>query len=370
MLIGIDGRPFYGAAAGTGRYVAELCRQLDGLLPHARFNVYGNRAMQLPVASPRWQACGDPSPLWAQLPASAWYFIRAGRMARHDGVDLFWGGANFLPTGLPTQTPTVVTIYDLVHHLFPETMSSRHSAAYRLFFKRGLRRADRIVAISQGTADRLQQSFGVQAHAIVKPQVGGNFRRPPLTEVQSVCKKYALPSRYLLSVSTLEPRKNLPMLVHALMALAQSGQAHGLSLVLVGQRGWKNTPLLSLLNTARQAGVDITEVGFVPDADLPALYAGAAAVVMPTLYEGFGMPIMEALHCGARVLASDTPETREAGGQAAIYIAPTAPAWQTAIAQLWNQPLATAGAVMPESPPPADWHREAARLAALFRQLL
>lgn len=368
MLIGIDGRPFYGAAAGTGRYVGELCRVLDGLLPEARFKVYGNRAMQLPISSPRWEARGDTCAFWARMPASAWYFARAGRLARQDGVNLFWGSANFLPMGLAPRIPAVLTVYDMVHQLYPQTMSCRHRMAYKFFFRAGLRRANKIVAISQGTADRLQQHFAVQVHAIVKPQVGGNFHPPMPGEVQAVRSKYDLPPRYLLSVSTLEPRKNLGTLVRALVALAQSGQAQGLALVLVGQRGWKNHPLLAQLTAARQIGVTITELGYVPDADLPALYATAVAVVMPSLYEGFGMPILEALHCGATVLASDTPETREAGGQAAIYVAPTAQALQTAIGQLWCQRPAPTAA--PANIPAADWQAEGTKLATVFRQLL
>lgn len=370
MLIGIDGRPFYGAAAGTGRYVGELCRQLDSLLPQARFKVYGNRAMQLPVSSPRWEARGDPSAIWARTPANAWYFARAGRLARQDGVNLFWGGANFLPVGLPRHIPAVLTVHDVVHHLYPQTMSCKHRMAYRIFFKAGLRRARQIVANSQGTADRLWQHFGVQVQAIVKPQVGANFLPPMPDQVQSVRSKYDLPPRYLLSVSTLEPRKNLGTLVRALVALAHTGQARGLALVLVGQRGWKNNPLLAKLAAARQSGVVITELGYVPDADLPALYAAATAVVMPSLYEGFGMPILEALHCGATVLASDTPETREAGGQAAIYVPPTEQALQTAIGQIWSQSPATAVRQAQAKIPAADWHAEAAKLATLFRQLL
>lgn len=369
MLIGIDGRPFYGPAAGTGRYVGELCRQLDGLLPHARFKVYGNRDMQLPIHSPRWEARGDSSALWSRLPPSAWYFARAGRLAQQDGVNLFWGSANFLPLGLGPHVPAVLTVYDMVHHLYPHTMSCRHRMAYSLFFRSGLRRANRIIAISQGTADHLREHFGVSAHDIVKPQVGENFHRPRLEEINAVRSRYGLPAHFLLSVSTLEPRKNLGTLVHALVALAQSGRAPDLALVLVGQRGWKNTPLLAQLAAARQSGVAIIETGYVPNADLPSLYAAATCVVMPSLYEGFGMPILEALHCGATVLASDTPETREAGGQAANYTAPTERDLQAAIGQLWSQRSAVSPSACSHRIPPANWRHEAAKMATLFRQL-
>lgn len=371
MLIGIDGRAFYGPAAGTGRYVGELCRQLDSLLPAARFRVYANQQIQLPVSSVRWEQGFDPSPIWAKLPPSVWYFCRAGHLAGMDRVDVFWGSANFLPLGLPMHIPTVLTLYDMVHRLYPETMSFRNRMAYLLFFQRGLQRAHRRVAISEGTARRLKQHYGLPVHAIVKPQVDAQFHHATPTEVQAVRTRHALPHRYLLSVSTLEPRKNLSTLVEALADLAQSGQAYGLTLVLVGQRGWKNDRLVAQMRAACECGVAILELGYVPDADLPALYAGAVAVVMPSLYEGFGMPILEALHCGASVIASDTPETREAGGEAAQYVLPGVPALRSAIALCWSSDIAT-----PAVPahtcalPPADWRVEAANLASLFRGLV
>lgn len=370
MLIGIDGRPFYGPAAGTGRYVRELCRQLDALLPEARFRVYANRPVVLPVSSPRWEQVSDPSSLCANMPSSAWYFARAGRLADKDGVDVFWGSANFLPQGLPADMPAVLTLYDMVHLLYPETMSFRNRLAYRLFFREGLHRAQRRVAISCGTAHRLQYHYGLHVHAIVTPQADAHFRPPLPSQVQAVHSRHDLPARYLLSVSTLEPRKNLGALIHALTELAQAGQASGLALVLVGQRGWKNAALLNQMNAARQYGVVILELGYVADADLPALYAGAVAVIMPSLYEGFGMPILEALHCGARVIASDTPETREAGGDAAHYIAPTVPALRAAIAALWIAGEASGShRASAQSIPSADWQAQATKLAQLFREL-
>lgn len=370
MLIGIDGRPFYGATAGTGRYVTELCRALDTLFPQATFHIYANRPVSLPVSSPRWQVRSDDSPLWGKLPPGAWYFARAGRLAARDKVNLFWGCANFLPLGLPPHIPAVLTVYDLVFHLYPHTMSFRHRLAYTVFFQSSLRRANAIVAISQGTAARLKQAYGVPVQGVVKPQASPWFRQPEPTSICSVRSKYGLPARYLLSVSTLEPRKNLIGLVQALQSLSLGLQAQGLTLVLVGQRGWKNQPLLQSINTARQSGVRIIETGFIPDADLPALYAGAVAVVMPSLYEGFGMPILEALHCGATVMATDTPETREAGGHAAMYVAPGSRPLARALAQLWNGHPTKKQAVCSHHLPASNWQTEGVKLADVFKGLL
>jgi len=323
MLIGLDGRPFYGALAGTGRYVSELCKALDAALPEVRFLVYGTGPMQLPPLSERWRQRGDESSLSSRLPASLWYLARAGELAAKDGVDVFWGSANFLPLTLPASIPAVLTVYDLVFRLFPATMSWQHRLLHELFFERSLRRADCITSISQGTSDRLAALYGRSADMIIPPRAGAQFRQQDRARVEAALRQYRIDFPYFLSVSTLEPRKNLPTLVSALMALAAEGALEGTGLVLVGQQGWRSTPLVAQLDAARENGIRIVEAGYVGDEDLPALYAGAEAVVMPSLYEGFGMPVLEALRCGGRVVASDTPEIREAGGDGPIYIEPS-----------------------------------------------
>ena len=323
MLIGLDGRPFCGPLAGTGRYVSELCRVLDAALPNARFVVYANRPVSLPVNSPRWRQRFDDSAMAARLPPALWYFLRAGRLARRDGLDVFWGSANFLPLGLGDRIPSILTIYDFVFRFFPETLSYKHRMIYQLFFKRGLVHADRVVTISAGTAQRLQALYGRQADLVVRPGVASWFAPPPAEKVREVLATYGIDRPYFLSVSTLEPRKNLEALIQALLQLRTDHQLAQVALVLVGQQGWRDSRLRTQIERAKSEGLPIFQTGFVKDADLPALYAGAMAVVMPSLYEGFGMPVLEALRCGARVVSSDIPEMREAGGVGPIYIAPT-----------------------------------------------
>ena len=366
-LIGLDGRAFYGTAAGTGRYVTELCKALDVALPEARFYVYGNKPLHMPVSSPRWQWRAEPSRCWRSMPASAWFFLRSGQLASHDNLDVFWGCANFLPLNLPSRIKTVLTVYDLVFKLFPQTMGIKHRLAYQLFFRRALHSADRRVTISQGTATRLMQHFGAPTDAVVRPAVRPQFHTPPPQLVEQTRAHFGLPCRYFLSVSTLEPRKNLTAVLQAMVNLVHTGITAAPCLVLVGQRGWRNQALESMLDKSRQAGVQVIELGYVPDADLPALYAGAQAVLMPSLYEGFGMPILEALQCGARVLTSDTPETREAGGRHAIYVEPTVTGIQTGLQTLLNAP--TTNTVAPSPAPDWSWSSGGLTLAQLIRSL-
>lgn len=321
MLIGIDGRAFYGAHAGTGRYVAELCKVLDAAFPEARFLVYGNRPLDLPVVNARWQQRGDKSAL-SRLPAALWYFLWAGMLARRDRVDVFWGAANFLPLSLG-KVPAILTVYDFVYRLFPQTLNLTHRLAYRLFFKQGLRRARVIIAISQGTSDRLFELHGRNADIVIRPRVAESFQPPSADTIREAKKHYSVDFPYFLSVSTLEPRKNIESLIEAFLQMRGEGELPGAGLVLVGQQGWKDERLLDAVECAKALGVPIVLTGYVPDAWLPGLYAGADAVVMPSLYEGFGMPVLEAKCCGARIVTSDIPEIREAGGDGPIYIEPT-----------------------------------------------
>jgi glycosyltransferase involved in cell wall biosynthesis len=127
---------------------------------------------------------------------------------------------------------------------------------------------------------------------------------------------------YFLTVGTVEPRKNLPALVRAFLSLKRGGRlSPEYALVIVGGRGWRGRQLHTLLAESVTQGVHW--LGFIPDEDLAALYAGARAFVFPSLYEGFGIPVAEARACGARAVATDIPELREAGGSSGIYIEPT-----------------------------------------------
>jgi glycosyltransferase involved in cell wall biosynthesis len=138
--------------------------------------------------------------------------------------------------------------------------------------------------------------------------------------VAAVRGRYGLPGRYLLFVGTIEPRKNLTRLLHAFEPLRKEGLTD--ALVVVGKRGWLYGDFFAELERSpvREA---VILPGFVPDEHLPAVYAGAQALVFPSLYEGFGLPTLEAMACGTPVACSDTASLPEVGGDAALYFDPT-----------------------------------------------
>lgn len=319
--IGIDGRALQGARAGIGRYVFELCRAIDLLLPEAKFFVYSHIPIEMPVDSPRWISRIAPNSVLPLRKLRSFLGLKTwvGALCREDQIDAFWGSASFLPD-LPKDIRSVLTVYDLNYIMVSETM--RYSAVwqYKLFFRRDVLRADYILAISQGTSRRLADLVQCSADAIVYPAVSPAFRPRLPTDIKKCLHRYGVASPYLLAVATWEPRKNLELLLQTFLQMKERGELSGYQLVLVGGRGWKDKRLMTLTGAAKH----VLSLGYVPDMDLPLLYAGADAFVFPSIYEGFGMPVLEARASGIPIVATDIPELREAGGTDAIYVEPTA----------------------------------------------
>ncbi len=319
IRIGIDGRALQNKRAGVGRYVFELCRALDSELPEAEFFIYSQHPVEMPVQSPRWVSRVESLPWAIRLKTALWLKLRTGKLCRQDKLNAFWASTTFVPP-LPRSVNVVSTVYDLNHLIVPETMSTAGYWMARLFFSRDVRRANQVLVISKGTADRLHKLLGRQSDGVVLPSIGEQFKPQSPEDVSSVLRRFGLEKPYLLAIGTLEPRKNLELLIRVFEGLRHTATGfNDCNLVLAGGAGWKNAQLRQLLEQHQAA---VKHLGFVDDADLPALYSGALAFVFPSIYEGFGIPVLEARACGARVVASDIPEIREAGGEEGVFYAP------------------------------------------------
>ena len=287
--------------SGVGQYVFQLCRELDTLLPQAEFYVYSRLpAERLALPSARWVLRQEPRPWLRKLPSFIWLKTRGRQLCRRDRLHAFWAGRTLHPH-LGAATRTVATVHDLNHLLVPSTMERPTLWSNRLWFARDVASADVVVANSSGTAQRLRQMLQCQAQAVVTPGVGPWFR--PLTDaehgpVRGRLAVLGVRPPYLLCVGTLEPRKNVQALLAAYQQLQAQDAGFAHQLVLVGVKGWQNEALAKALQAA--PGVVIT--GFVADELLPPLYAMADLLVCPLLYEGFGMPLLEAQRCGAAVV--------------------------------------------------------------------
>lgn len=361
MRIGIDGRALQGRRTGIGRYAFELSRELDRLLPSASFFVYTPTPIEMPVWSGRWVERVDPSPLARLMKPVAWLKLAAGRLCRTDRLDAFWGANTFLPS-LPSGVRTITTVYDLNFRVVPWTMSRTHRLAHQLFFERDVTSANERIAISEGTSARLQTYFGLTVSAIVRPGVSPVFHRRERSDIRRVEAELGIGGPYFLAVGTWEPRKNLELLVRVFRELSDEGALPGHRLVLVGPPGWKDRRLRTLVQREKRGQgaekEDILPLGYTSDEILAHLYSGCQAFVFPSLYEGFGLPVAEARACGAKVIASDLPELREAGGRDTVYVPPTRDGLRQALLRVMDL---NSGPAAPEQFP--SWG-EAARVLA------
>lgn len=361
-IIAIDGRPLQGQRTGVGRYVFELCKVLEQELKDVTFYVYTNRPLNFEPFSPRWQIRLEENCILRKLKPAFWLKYFAGRLVNDDHAMLFWGSASFLPNQLNLEIQTVLTVYDLNYLLVPETMTWTHRLSFRMFFPKDVKRTQILVTISQGTSTRLYGVFSRNVDFVVPPSADpAIFHRPTNLEIKECLYKYGINGSYFLAVATHEPRKNLDQLVDAYVLLRKyDGVEETLSLVLVGGSGWKNKGLS--LKIANCSG--IRQLGFIPDADLPALYAGSIALVFPSRYEGFGMPVLEARLSGAMVIATDIPEIREAGGSDIIYTESDSHTLVEAMRRVLADKI---------KPPPiqfSTWLESGKSLASIFSRLL
>lgn len=355
VTIGITGHDLEGQRGGPGRWVFELCRGLGELMPRTRFIIYSRRPIEMPIANEQWTNRIDP--LWQvhRMKDPLWLVSRVGTLCRSDHLDILWSTSPFSPR-LESSIRKIVTVHDLKHRVLPRQISASGRIVYRLLFERSLKAVDAIIALSHGTAGRLLRLYGLKASAVVPAAVSEHFRPAEEAAVREVLERRGIRRPYILTVASGDKNKNLGALFTAFLKLAGQADLARHTLIVAGKR----SPQVSVRVRAGER-LGIVSVGFVPDNELPALYTGSDLFVLPSLYEGFGIPVLEARSCGTRVLTTDIPELREAGGDDAIYCAPSAEAIQRAILQALRLPR----------PQSADgggysWHESARTLANLF----
>ncbi len=235
------------------------------------------------------------------------------------GITLFHATEHLLP---PLRgVPTILTVHDLIFRHLPE----HHKRLNRWYLNATLplycRRATHIIAVSEATRRDLVAMYGLPPEKItVIHEAAAPGIQPQFPErIAKVRARYELPEQYLLYVGTIEPRKNLTRLLHAWEPLYLAGESP--PLVLVGKRGWLEDDFLAALE-ASPAREGVIRTGYARDVDLPVLYAAATAFVFPSLYEGFGLPPLEAMACGTPVACSNTSSLPEVVGDAALCFDP------------------------------------------------
>jgi len=246
-------------------------------------------------------------------------------MLNRAGFDLVHETFHFPPFFGQTQFLKVLTVHDLAPFVLGRRyMNRRHWLTHRLFLPPLVRRADHVITDSEHSKRDIERILGLPSERVtaVHLAAGSSFSPRPDAEIAAVRARYRLPEHFVLFVGTIEPRKNLPRLVQAFERVA--GRLHDLALVIAGGLGWEYRPLLRAIE-ASPVRERILLPGRVAQEDLPALLSGATAFAYPSLYEGFGLPPLEAMQCGCPVVTSNSSSLPEVVGDAALTVDPRSP---------------------------------------------
>jgi glycosyltransferase involved in cell wall biosynthesis len=304
--------------SGIGRYLDRLLTALPAALGTDELVVYASRGATPPVPSL------DRSWRTAWVPADhppfriAWEHAALPLATRRDRLDVFHGTMNVLPRLLPC--PSVVTVHDLAFLRWPEQVPARRYRYLSAGVRAATRRAARIIAVSESTKSDLVELLSVDPAMVRVTPLGvdARFRPQGAEERTAFLNRHGIVRPFLLAVGNLEPRKNLPALLRAFSRLAPE-VPH--DLVLVGAEGWLTGEIHATLNTLRLSE-RVRMTGFVDDAELPLWYAAADLFAFPSLYEGFGLPVVEAMVCGTPVVTSNVSSLPEVVGDAAVLVDP------------------------------------------------
>lgn len=323
--IGIDYTPAYEQGAGIGRLVRDLLSALAKIDSSTDYRLFisGATSTKLPAAlapnfiwkptriNPRWLAR-----IWhrTQIPLPIEAFV--GR------VDLFHATDFTLPPSLST-TKTIVTVHDLSFVRVPDAASQKLKKYLDIVVPRSVHKANHVIADSQATKDDLIELYGVAPEKITVLLSGIDSRYQIIKSLKTsmtIRNKYNIPNRpYIFCVGTIQPRKNYSRVIKALKILRD--KHYELDFVIAGGKGWLED---EMYKTIAETGLEnhVHLVGFVDDEDLAALYSGAECVAFPSLYEGFGFPVLEGMACGTPVVTSNISSLPEVAGNAALLVDP------------------------------------------------
>jgi glycosyltransferase involved in cell wall biosynthesis len=323
MRIGVDAVVLREPTMGIPRVVRETLQALQRIDRENDYYLYSKFDFDFRLSNPRWHKC-----IHSRIPylIGSLYLDQGIRQADGQGsLDVFWGTrCHTFPIGLARATARVLTVHDLVWRLYPETMERVNHFAVKLFAERGIRQAHKIISVSESTRQGLMEILGTPGGKIEVVHHGvstGFTPRGREGSARFIAEKYAASPDYICTVGSVEPRKNLITLIEAVKMLHERGHLRH-QMLIAGGSGWKNSQIYASVQAFGLTEREVKFLGRVPDEDLALLYSGAALFVFPSLYEGFGLPLIEAMSCGAPVIASNTSSIPEVVQDAGILVSP------------------------------------------------
>lgn len=322
MKILVEGSPLFGKRTGVGQYTTRLLSAAQRQDTTNTYTVFGflapGRKPVLPNDSFTYKWVRSiPGRVYSRM-LKKHVAPAINRLVGNADIYLF---PNFVRYPLKGKTKSIVVVYDLSFLLHGEHSQDANRTFLTAFVPGSIAESDHVITISENSKREIMEHYGVAAEkiSIVSPAVDHDEYRPRSEqEIAPMREKYQLPKNYILYTGTLEPRKNIVGLLDAYANLDPSLQ-QAYPLVLTGKRGWLDESITQRLEELSE--LPIITTGYVPDEDLPLLYSGANLFVYPSLYEGFGMPPLEAMACGVPVITSDNSSLPEVVGDAGITIA-------------------------------------------------
>jgi len=317
MRIGIDARALSDSLTGLGRYTFEISKKMLEM-PGSRLYFFSPSFVDDQIVDglqPSVFKMGRATNRFSKIIDSQ---VKFPWWAKQFNVDVFWGGVHRIPFLLPTSIARVLTVHDLVFKHAPQTMRPLSLIVENFLLPKAIAMADLVVADSYSTASDIAWAFPQLAHKVRVVQLGVSGL-PSLPESGSLAK-FNIIKPYCLFVGTLEPRKNLDRLLKAFASIPEIYR-NQFSLVIAGGKGWGNFNLKKVINEYR-LNDSVKLLGYVTDCDLSALYANARFLVMPSIYEGFGLPLLEAMQYGTPVLTSYEGSLAEVAGTGGILVDP------------------------------------------------
>lgn len=313
VVIAVDARSLVPPLTGIGYYSDCLLKEMILLTPNWEWNLYSNQDLTSGFGK-SGNVCVRSGQISKRYTSSLYSQFIFPRWAKDDRVDIFWSPRHHLPLFLPSKVKKCVTIHDLVWHKYPETMSKLGRYLDRFLMPKSVHMADLVVSVSNSTQADLNEILRPKKQqAVVSPA--------PKHLVNSFSSNEKKSSEsYFLFVGTNEPRKNVGRLLEAFRQTLKSNISVR-KLIVVGMKGWGRDELFySIRRLNLHSHVDVKN--YLPELELIGLYRNAHALVMPSLYEGFGMPLVEAMAFGVPVITSNCSSMPEVAGDAAIYVDP------------------------------------------------
>jgi glycosyltransferase involved in cell wall biosynthesis len=318
MRIGFDGTPLLGQRSGVGHYTGRLLAHLVQQRPEWEYLLFSNRSLD-----PLEAELAGTLPVMANFGLSrfVWMQLMLPHIIRQRQPDLCHFPNNTAPIGL--RTPYILTIHDASLFLHSQHHPPSRLLALRLLLPQVARRATAVITVSHHARRDLMQILNLptkKMHVIHEAAPAGFQPLNDPIQRRQLQARYNLPDKFVLFVGTIEPRKNLKRLIRAVATLRQRGC--NTRLVLVGPNGWLINGSLKKEIEALGLQEAVQNLGYVPQQDLPGIYSLATVFAFPSLYEGFGLPPLEAMACGTPVLTSRDTAMAEVCGDAALLIDP------------------------------------------------